>query len=105
MLKSIADFPEPKDITGVRSLFGLTNQVDCFHNDHSIMEPLRMFLKPLGAGEKWGERWGEAQSAAFRASRDKILAKIKEGVKSFEPGRTTVLGTDWSRTGMGFHLS
>ena len=105
MLKSIAEFPEPKDITGVRSWFGLTNQVDCFHKDHTINEPLRPFLKPLGAGEKWGDRWGEAQSAAFRASKAKILEAIKEGIESFEPGRTTLLGTDWSRTGMGFHLS
>ena len=40
MLWSIAEFPEPKDMTGVRSWFGLTNQVDCFHNDWSLMEPL-----------------------------------------------------------------
>ena len=52
MLKSITEFPEPKDITGVRSWFGLTNQVDCFHQDHPIMEPLQPFLKPLGTGEK-----------------------------------------------------
>ena len=41
MLRSIAKFPEPKDITGVR-----INQVDGSHNDWSIMEPLR----PLNQG-------------------------------------------------------
>ena len=33
---SIAEFPEPQDITGVRSWFGLTNPVDCFHDDWLI---------------------------------------------------------------------
>ena len=38
MLKTIAEFPEPKDITRVRSWFGgLTNQVDCFQQIHTIM--------------------------------------------------------------------
>ena len=37
MLKTIAEFPKPKDITRVRSWFGLTNQVDCFHQNHTIM--------------------------------------------------------------------
>ena len=105
MLKSIAKFPKPKDITGVRSWFGLNNQVNCFHQDHTIMEPLWPFIKPLGTGEKWGDQWGEEQSAAFKTRADMILKVIKAGVKSFEPGRTTTLGTDWSRTGMGFHLS
>ena len=94
MLKSIAKFPKPKDITGVRSWFGLNNQVNCFHQDHTIMEPLWPFLKPLGTGEKWGDQWGEEQSAAFKTRADMILKVIKAGVKSFEPGRTTTLGTD-----------
>ena len=65
MLQSITKFPEPKDITGVRSWFGLSNQVDCFHSDWSIMEPMQPLLKPAKAGEKWAERWGQEQRQAF----------------------------------------
>ena len=58
MRRSIAEFPEPQDITGVRSWFGLTKQVKCFHDDWSIMEPLRTLLKPAKTEEKWTDRWG-----------------------------------------------
>ena len=61
MLRSICDFPEPKDITGVRSCLGLTNQVGCFHNNWSMMESLRPLLKPAKAREKWADRWGQEQ--------------------------------------------
>ena len=33
MLRSIAEFPEPKDLTGVRSWHGLLDQVGSFHTD------------------------------------------------------------------------
>ena len=99
MLQSIAEFP------GVRRWFGLTNQVDCFHNDWSIMEPLRQLLKPAKTGEKWADRWKQEQRTAFKNSRTKIVEKIKDGIYAFTPGLTTALGTDWSRTGMGFHMN
>ena len=52
--KSIAEFPEPKDIFGFRSGFDLTNQVNCFHQDHTLMEPLQPFLKPQEVGRPMG---------------------------------------------------
>ena len=94
MLRSIAKFPEPKDMTGVRSWFGLTNQVDCFHDDGSIMEPLRPLLKPAKTGEKWAKRWGQEQRTAFENSRTKIMEKIKDGIYAFTPGLTIALATD-----------
>ena len=33
-----------------------------------------------------------------------IVRAIKEGVKIFEPGRTTCLSPDWSKTGIGYFL-
>ena len=33
------------------------------------------------------------------------MEKIKDGIYAFTPGLTTALGTDWSRTGMGFHMT
>ena len=94
MLRSITEFPEPKDITGVHSWFGLTNQVDCFHSDWSIMESMCSLLKPAKAGEKWADRWGQKQCQAFEESRAKILAIIKGGIKSFTPGMTITLDQD-----------
>ena len=61
MLRSIDEFPEPKDIAGFHSWFGLTNQVDCFHKNWSMMEILRLLLKPAKAGEKWEDRWEQEQ--------------------------------------------
>ena len=69
ILRSITKFPEPKDITGVRSWFGLTNHVDCFHSDWSIIEAMWPLLKPAKAGEKWADRWGQEQRLAFERSR------------------------------------
>ena len=100
----MAKFPEPKVMTGVRSWFGLTNQVNCFHDDWSIMDPLRTLLKPAKTGEKWADRWGQEQRTAFEISRTKIAEKIKAGIYAFTPGLTTALGTNWSPIGLGFHM-
>ena len=91
MLRSIAKFPKPLDMTWVRSWFGLTNQVNCFHNDWSIMEPLRLLLKPAKTGEKWADRWGQEQRTTFENSRTKIKEKTKDGVYAFTSGLTTPL--------------
>ena len=91
MLQSIAKFPKPLDMTWVRSWFGLTNQVNCFHNDWSIMEPLRLLLKPAKTGEKWADRWGQEQRTTFENSRTKIKEKTKDGIYAFTSGLTTPL--------------
>ena len=41
----------------------------------------------------------------FKASRNEILKATKNEIKSLETGRTTSIGTDWSRRGMGLHLA
>ena len=41
---------------GVSSWFCLTSQVECFHSDWSIMEPMRPRLKPAKAIEKWADQ-------------------------------------------------
>ena len=45
-LKAIMDFPRPTDITGVRSLFGLIQQVAYSFSMTDIMFPFRELLKP-----------------------------------------------------------
>lgn len=50
MLAAIREFPTPKDITGVRSWFGLVNQVAYTFSMTNEMLPFREMLKP---GNKW----------------------------------------------------
>ena len=45
-LKAIRDFPAPRDITGVRSWFGLVEQSSYTFSKTSVMEPFRHLLKP-----------------------------------------------------------
>ena len=48
--------------------------------------------------------WDDALTDVFERSKNVIIDKIKDGVKAFEPGRTTCLTTDWSKNGIGFAL-
>ena len=45
MLDSIRNFPVPRNISGVRSFFGLVNQVSYAISMASVMTPLRDLLK------------------------------------------------------------
>ena len=98
-IDSIRDFPEPKDITGARSWFGLINQVNYAYSESDLMEPFRPLLKP---GTKFV--WTEELAQAFKSSKAKIIEAVKRGVKNFKMGRPTCLATDWSKVGLGFAL-
>ena len=45
-LQSIKEFPQPTDITGIRSWFGLVNQVAYAFSMTDTMKPFREMLKP-----------------------------------------------------------
>ena len=45
-LKAITDCPRPRDITGVRSWFGLVQQVAYAFSNSDLMSPFRLLLKP-----------------------------------------------------------
>ena len=45
-LSAVKDFPVPKDITGVRSWFGLVEQCSYAFSKTRCMEPFRHLLKP-----------------------------------------------------------
>ena len=98
-IDSIRDFPEPKDITGARSWFGLINQVNYAYAESDLMEPFRPLLKP---GTKF--EWTEELARAFESSKVKIIEAVRKGVKTFKMGRPTCLSTDWSKVGLGFAL-
>ena len=45
-LEAIKNFPTPTDITGIRSWFGLINQVAYAHSLTDDLAPFRELLKP-----------------------------------------------------------
>ncbi len=100
MIEAITTFPNPKDISGVRSWFGLVNQVAYSFAQAEIMAPFRELLSTKS--KKF--HWDDTLDDIFRASKDKIIDLITNGVKSFEIARPTCLSSDWSKTGIGFCL-
>ena len=98
-IDAIMNFPRPKDITGVRSYFGLINQVNYTLSKSDAMLPFRNLLKPQETFT-----WTEELERAFVESKKLIVEAIKEGVKTFDPRTKTCLATDWSKKGIGFVL-
>ena len=41
---------------------------------------------------------------SFDRSKEQIVAAVENGIKIYDPSRTTALCTDWSKTGLGFML-
>ena len=99
-IAGIRDFPEPKDLSGVRSWFGLVNQVNYTLSDSTMMAP----FKPLLSSKSKFE-WTAELAEAFSKSKGEIIKAVEEGVRMFQLGKPTCLGTDWSRTGLGFVLT
>ena len=98
-MRAIIDFPPPKDLTDVRSWFGLINQVLYTFSMSERMLPFRELLKP-GTHFAWNEELQEL----FEESKRIIANDIQEGVTIFDPTKPTCLATDWSKTGIGFWL-
>ena len=98
-LRAIQQFPTPKNLTDIRSWFGLVNQASYAFSKTKIMEPFRELLK---SGSKF--EWTTNHDKAFKVSKSNIVKEIEEGVKIFDKSRTTCLATDWSKSGIGFWL-
>ena len=94
-LDSISNFPRPSNISDIRSWFGLVNQVSHYAKLTEMMAPFKPLLSP-----KTRFRWDEELEHAFQQSKLEIVKAIEEGVRIFEPGRTTSLSPDWSKTGI-----
>ena len=99
ILTSIKEFPKPKNITGMRSLFGLIEQVSWGFSKHSVMAPFRELLSG-----KNDFIWTDEMDEAFESAKAEIVAQVKDGVKVYEMGKTTALVSDWSKTGLGYAL-
>ena len=99
-LAAIKDFPTPKDITGVRSWFGLVNQVSYAFSMTKTMQPFRELLKP---DRKF--YWDENLQKIFDTSKKTICDSVETGVRIFDPKRVSAISTDWSKDGTGFLLT
>ena len=99
LLEGIKNFPSPTNITGVRSFFGLVNQVSYAFAQASVMSPFRDLLKHKGRFY-----WDDALETLFQSAKQEIIRQIEDGVKTFVTNKPTCLTTDWSKTGIGFTL-
>ena len=98
-LEAIKDFPTPRNITDIRSWFGLVNQVSYTFSAAQRMQPFRNLLKPDTSFV-----WTPEMEQVFQESKTIILNEIKEGVEIFDKSKPTLLATDWSKDGIGFYL-
>ena len=98
-LQNILSFPTPKNISDIRSWFGLVNQVAYAFSKGTIMAPFRELLKPDGKFE-----WTADMNEAFEKSKVEIVRLVKDGVKMFDPKLVTCLSTDFCKTGLGWIL-
>lgn len=98
-LQSIRDFPTPTDITGVRSFFGLIQQVSYAFTLTKPMAPFRELLKSSSRFY-----WDEVLQEMFDKAKEVIIKEIEKGVKTFDKKKPTCIATDWSKEGLGFFL-
>ena len=98
--EAIRNFPTPKNITDIRSWFGLVNQVSYAASMTEKMQPFRQLLKP---DTKF--LWTNDMEKLFIESKTQIIEEIQNGVQIFDKKLPTCLSTDWSKNGIGFWLS
>ena len=80
MTDAIMNFLTPKDISSMRSWFGLVNQVAYSFAQAELMAPFREQLS--SKNKKF--YWDATLDGIFEASKKKIVELIIEGAKSFE---------------------
>ena len=98
-IRAIKDFLIPRNITDVRSLFSLINQVSYCQSSSEQLRPFRELLSPSTPFY-----WDDTLDAAFAHAKSEIIKTIAEGVNIFDKRRKTCLSTDWCKYGIGFSL-
>ena len=81
MMKSIREFPRPTDVTGIRSWFGLVEQVAWAFSKTDLMLPFRDLLS-----KKETFSWTPELQTAFDLARTEIARVVESGVKAFKLG-------------------
>ena len=99
LTEALSAFPTPRNISDLRSFFGLVNQLASFvDNIAELMEPLRPLLKPRNIF-----KWEDHHQEAFQKMKTNLTSVPTLGF--FDPTRPTTLATDASRKkGLGFIL-
>ena len=99
-LDAIRDFPTSRNVTDIRSWFGLVNQVSNYAQLRNLMAPFKPFLSP-----RHPFFWIPVLEDAFQSSKKAIVEAICNGVEIFDVKRKTCLRPDWSKQGIGYYLS
>ena len=97
--KFLMAFPTPKNITDVRSWFGLVNQISYAF---SMAERMLLFWDLFKPATPF--RWDDSLGQLFEESKTAIITEIANGVKIFDKTKSTCLATGWSRHSIGFWL-
>ena len=100
MTGAILNFPTTTNITGIRSWFGLINQVSYAFSQAEAMAPFRELLHTKD--RKF--YWDATLDRLFEESKRKIVRKIEEWVKTLKMNGATCLSTDYSKTGIEYFL-
>ena len=96
--EAIEKFPEPQNVTGVRSFLGLANGLAHFVPDYAqASQALRHLLKKQTS---W--RWADPQKESFKKVKEILTGNLV--LKNFDPSLETQVVTDASRVGTGFCL-
>ena len=80
IIDAIRNFPTPKNITDMRSWFGLVNQVAYAFSRTKEMAPFRDSLSRRN--KEW--YWDENLDALFSKSKEAIVQAVTDGVRAFE---------------------
>jgi hypothetical protein len=98
-VSAIVEFPTPKNLTDLRSFFGIINQLGSFSSEvSSAAAPLRPLLQKANMFA-----WNENHTKAFQDVKNTLVSPPV--LKPFDLTLPTILQTDASRTkGLGFAL-
>ena len=97
---AVRSFPTPVNKTDMRSFMALMQQVSYSTAVAPLLLPFRRLLKE---GEDWV--WTNEMDTLFTEAKQIMANRIEEGVKIFDPFKTTLLLTDWCKHGVGYMLA
>ena len=96
---ALASFPIPANKTDLRAFMALAQQVSYATAVAPKLLPFRELLKK---DAKW--TWDPKLNDVFLATRASLAKQVEEGIKSYDPKKTTALVTDFYKNGVGFLL-
>ena len=99
--EAILNFPAPKNVSEVRSWFGLINQVAYCFSVSTIMAPFRDLLKTKPPVLFL---WTPELEIAFQESKLEIVRLVEEGVKCFDTSLVTCVSPNFCKSGLGWVL-